>query len=261
MEINDKFESISMDKSQEDKETTSNLTSNNNKKPTLVNLSNDSTSNSSTASLTSSQTNLDNLLESNINTTTNTSTYRQPGSYTYENTRMYHPHIYRRSNTSNVYTGASPRRMSNLQMYGNKPLFTSTLVYDDSNQHEASLEDNQGYKGCCLECGSYAYLMKFNEVQLCSSCYEKQWQNELNELLKMKSYLENGVQELKKYLAAKRTQCNENIKSSQQIKKFINMTMQQIKRKIELELENKRDELYHSIDAFVENQKSSTSLF
>ena len=33
------------------------------------------------------------------------------------------------------------------------------------------------------------------------------------------------------------------------------MTMQQIKRKIELELENKRDELYDTIDSFVDNQK------
>ena len=33
------------------------------------------------------------------------------------------------------------------------------------------------------------------------------------------------------------------------------MTLQQIKRKVELELENKRDELFHSVDAFVENQK------
>jgi hypothetical protein len=54
---------------------------------------------------------------------------------------------------------------------------------------------------------------------------------------------------------AKKSQCQENIKSSQQIKKFINMTLQQIKRKVELELENKRDELFHSVDAFVENQK------
>ena len=33
------------------------------------------------------------------------------------------------------------------------------------------------------------------------------------------------------------------------------MTMQQIKRKVELDLENKRDELYSSVDAFCENQK------
>ena len=33
------------------------------------------------------------------------------------------------------------------------------------------------------------------------------------------------------------------------------MTMNQIKRKVELELETKRDELYNSIDAFIENQK------
>ena len=50
-------------------------------------------------------------------------------------------------------------------------------------------------------------------------------------------------------------QCNENIKNSAQIKRFVNMTMQQIKRKIELELENKRDELFNSIETFVDNQK------
>ena len=33
------------------------------------------------------------------------------------------------------------------------------------------------------------------------------------------------------------------------------MTMQQIKRKVELDLENKRDELFNSIDTFVESQK------
>jgi hypothetical protein len=33
------------------------------------------------------------------------------------------------------------------------------------------------------------------------------------------------------------------------------MTMHQIKRKIELELENKRDELFDFIDNFADNQK------
>jgi hypothetical protein len=55
--------------------------------------------------------------------------------------------------------------------------------------------------------------------------------------------------------AAKKAQCNENIRNSQQIKRFINMTMQQIKRKVELDLENKRDELYHSIENFVDSQR------
>ena len=39
------------------------------------------------------------------------------------------------------------------------------------------------------------------------------------------------------------------------------MTMQQIKRKVELDLENKRDELYSSVDAFCENQKKYLKQF
>jgi hypothetical protein len=54
---------------------------------------------------------------------------------------------------------------------------------------------------------------------------------------------------------SKRNQCKENVKNSQQIKKFISMTMQQLRRKIELELENKRDELYAFIDNFADGQK------
>jgi hypothetical protein len=113
-------------------------------------------------------------------------------------------------------------------------------------------------KSCCLECGQYSFLNKCTahcDLMLCESCQQKHWQIELNELIRMKSLLEQNVADLKKYLSAKKSQCHENIKNSQQIKKFINMTMQQIKRKVELELENKRDELYNSIDAFVENQK------
>ncbi len=81
------------------------------------------------------------------------------------------------------------------------------------------------------------------------------WQAEVDELLKMKSNLENNISELKNYLAAKKSQCNENVRNSQQIKRFINMTMNQIKRKVELELENKRDELFSSVDSFCDNQK------
>jgi hypothetical protein len=90
---------------------------------------------------------------------------------------------------------------------------------------------------------------------VCEECQEKHWQMEINELLSMKTYMENSVADLKKYLAAKRAQCLENVKGSLQIKKFINMTMQQIKRKVELELENKRDELLATVDNFCENQK------
>jgi len=96
---------------------------------------------------------------------------------------------------------------------------------------------------------------------VCEECQEKHWQMEINELLSMKTYMENSVADLKKYLAAKRAQCLENVKGSLQIKKFINMTMQQIKRKVELELENKRDELLASVDNFCENQKKLVLIY
>ena len=44
---------------------------------------------------------------------------------------------------------------------------------------------------------------------------------EINELLTMKTSIENSVADLKKYLAAKRSQCLENVKGSLQIKKFM----------------------------------------
>jgi hypothetical protein len=124
-----------------------------------------------------------------------------------------------------------------------------------------NMDNKSSSKMRCLECGSYTYLIKCNshcELMLCELCQQKHWQMEINELIKLKTDLENNVADLRNYLAARRSQSIENIKNSQQLKKFITMTMQQIKRKVELELENKRDELYSSIDQFVENQKKYT---
>ncbi len=119
-------------------------------------------------------------------------------------------------------------------------------------------------QSCCLECGAYAMLQKCKahcNLDICENCKQKHWQVEVDDLLKMKSHLENSIGELKNYLTAKKSQCNENIRNSQQIKRFINMTMNQIKRKVELELESKRDELFSSVDSFCDNQKKlSTSV-
>lgn len=139
---------------------------------------------------------------------------------------------------------------------------TTTSTSDDLNEQMGGIASSQmdriDQECSCVECGSYCgtYSMYRGEAEIvCETCMQKRWQDEINELLKYKTCLEAGVRELRRYLSAKKNQCNENIKSSQQIKKFINMTMQQIKRKVELDLENKRDELFNSIDAFVENQK------
>ncbi len=115
-----------------------------------------------------------------------------------------------------------------------------------------------GNKTTCLECGAYTYMHKCKghcNKDICEDCREKHWQVEVDDLLKMKGHLEIGVADLKNYLSAKKSQCNENVRNSQQIKRFINMTMNQIKRKVELELENKRDELFSSVDSFCDNQK------
>lgn len=126
----------------------------------------------------------------------------------------------------------------------------NNIFNDDANNF-----DN---KSCCIECGAFAVLQKCKahcNLDICENCKQKHWQTEMDELLKLKSHLETNVGDLRNYLSAKKAQCSENIRNSQQIKRFINMTMNQIKRKVELELENKRDELYSSVESFCDNQK------
>ncbi|RMZ98920.1 hypothetical protein BpHYR1_053538 [Brachionus plicatilis] len=221
MNINNKFETIKTEKMD-------NMSS---QKPSLVTLSNESTSNSSNGS---------------------------PASSNIDLTQKTKPDFkFTRSTSSGYYS--SP--ISSATTPSSRFSYNNTFLYEDPitvSSNQAFQEDPES-KGCCLECGTYTFLIRFNDLKVCEKCYEIQWENEINELLKMKNFLENGVSDMKKYLGAKKSQCNDNIRNSQQIKKFINMTMQQIKRKIELELENKRDELFSSIDAFVDNQKKINS--
>lgn len=286
MEINDKFETIKTGDEEpapvqapavEQKASTANVKEA--PKVTVVTLSNESTSNSSAAgSLTSSQSNIDSVgsakkpLSINECLLDEASTKLNSLNETEANYTASRRQLASNSNT-NMTTAASnsiygtPRRQSSV--FGTStPIFYDDLMSGGNfslDPNTVELNDDlaaaNANKGCCLDCGCFAYLNKFNDLQLCDGCYQKHWQNEVNELIKYKSYLENNVRDLKKYLAAKRSQCNENIKSSNQIKKFINMTMQQIKRKVELELENKRDELLNSIDLFVENQKKYALFF
>ena len=93
------------------------------------------------------------------------------------------------------------------------------------------------------------------ERSLCDDCRAAHWHGEVSALSEMRDTLDECTGELRAYVAAKRAQCVENVKKSQQTKKFVNMTMQQIKRKFELELEKKRDEMYTAIDSFVNSQK------
>ena len=58
-------------------------------------------------------------------------------------------------------------------------------------------------KSCCLECGGYARLRKCTphcNLDLCENCRQKHWQIEVDELLKMKTHLENNVADLRNYL-------------------------------------------------------------
>ena len=161
-------------------------------------------------------------------------------------------------NSQSVYSNS--KRTNSASTYGmRRALLTGPILYENT-AGESLHNDIDGLSGICYDCGSNSYLTKSGDTQLCENCIHKRWQTEISELIKVKTYLENSVDELKKYLAAKKSQCNENIRNSQQIKRFINMTMQQIKRKVELELENKRDELYHSIDNFVDSQKKYSCL-
>lgn len=72
-----------------------------------------------------------------------------------------------------------------------------------SDEYESYLNINNNNKGCCIECGSYTFLIKcisHCDKQLCESCQQQHWQNEINDLLKLKTFLENNVNDLKRYL-------------------------------------------------------------
>lgn len=149
------------------------------------------------------------------------------------------------------------KRPISASTYGmRRSLLTGPILYENTVGEELTTNNMDLPNDVCADCGQTSEAnMKLGDVYVCESCAQKRWQIEVEELVRIKTYMENSVEELKAYLNAKKKQCNENVRNSYQIKRFINMTMQQIKRKVELELENKRDELIHSIDNFVDNQK------
>ena len=68
------------------------------------------------------------------------------------------------------------------------------------------LEPNSPFgepQSCCLECGAYAVLQKCKahcNLDICDDCKQKHWQFEVDDLLKMKTHLEDNIIELKNYL-------------------------------------------------------------
>lgn len=58
-------------------------------------------------------------------------------------------------------------------------------------------------QSCCLECGAYGLLQKCKahcNLEICEDCKQKHWQIEVDDLLKMKTHLENNIGDLKTYL-------------------------------------------------------------
>lgn len=173
MNINEKFEDIE----------TEAMDNESIKKPSLITLSNASTSNSSNPSPASSNTDL-----------TQKSGTNDPSQF-----RNRPELMYTRSTSSGYYSSpisSSTTTPSSRFSYNNAFLFEEPITASSS---QAFQEDPES-KGCCLECGTYAYLIRFNELKVCEKCYEVQWENEINELMKMKNFLENGVGDMKKYL-------------------------------------------------------------
>ena len=244
-----------------------NYTKNPHQKATLVTLESDSSSTTSTSSQINFEINISN---SNINNEDEMEDTNPNGGDVFEenssnqdglsNTKpMGRDSILRRN-----IKGLQSRRLSNSSSYPNSEYggcdidTASTTNGSIFGYDEPSQKFSSNSKKCCAECGSYTFVIRCAshcDRLVCEGCQEKHWQMEINELLNMKTFMENSVADLRKYLSVKRSQCLENVKSSSQIKKFITMTMHQIKRKVELELENKRDELFSAVDSFCENQK------
>ena len=181
-------------------------------KPTLTTL--DSESTGSTTSLDSAHAHNDstptNMSENNNFSSANMSTHdlftspRTTFDYPIQSSRSTYGGIFRQS-TGGVLPN---RRQSNLfnggSLFNNNSNF---IIYDGGSVNQEAennyREEEFSGKSCCLECGMYTYLSKCNahcDLQLCESCQQKHWQIELNELVKMKTYLESSVTDLKKYL-------------------------------------------------------------
>ena len=101
--------------------------------------------------------------------------------------------------------GVLPNRRQSSFLTGSS-LLPNIILYDGgSSNQEYGVEGGEDFsgKGCCLECGMFTFLSKCNahcDLQLCESCQQKHWQIEINELIKMKTFLETSVGDLRKYL-------------------------------------------------------------
>lgn len=83
-------------------------------------------------------------------------------------------------------------------------------TYDETALDKNTLESDSADQQClCSECGSYcgSYVTrnKFcngsaETENICETCLQKRWQDEVNELIKYKTNLETDVCELRQYL-------------------------------------------------------------
>ena len=102
---------------------------------------------------------------------------------------------------ASVVSSTSTNKRLPTGILGNKA--PSIFSFDNQNNQEEYSDDYNANKSCCIECGSFAFLVKCTahcDMQICESCCEKHWQLEINDLIKIKTHLEDNVTELKKYL-------------------------------------------------------------
>jgi hypothetical protein len=93
------------------------------------------------------------------------------------------------------------KRTSSASTYGmRRTLLTGPILYENAMAEDLQVEvDEQA--GRCHDCSRSTHLNKFGDVDLCDNCTQKRWQIEVNELVKVKSYIENTAEEMKKYLS------------------------------------------------------------
>jgi hypothetical protein len=92
------------------------------------------------------------------------------------------------------------KRASSVSTYGmHRTLLAGPILYENATAEDLQLE-LEDQSGRCHDCSRQTFLNKFGDVDLCEVCTQKRWQIEVNELIKVKSYLENTADEMKKYL-------------------------------------------------------------
>jgi hypothetical protein len=99
------------------------------------------------------------------------------------------------------------KRASSASAYGmRRSLLTGPILYENAMAEDLQIEVDE-QSGRCHDCSRSTHLNKFGDVDLCDNCTKKRWQIEVNELVKVKSYLENTAEEMKKYLSDYHDKC------------------------------------------------------